>query len=225
MSDPDIINTLAGLAPDSRLAQIRDRRPVTRENAQASFRALFEPAEPGTVALQERFAIASFVAGLHAQDDLAAFYTARLLRTTPAEAFVVALSAEADRGRTGGPYGAYPNGPLTVEDVLGPIYQAAETNRTVLGGRLSAAPSSLGRSSVTLRRPIERAMLMAEGADRRPELRRPTCRSSTRAMPALLRSRRYAMPAGRKPISSRCHNSWHSLLFRSAQSPAYGLWP
>ena len=80
MSDPDIINTLAGLAPDSRLAQIRDRRPVTRENAQASFRALFEPAEPGTVALQERFAIASFVAGLHAQDDLAAFYTARLLR-------------------------------------------------------------------------------------------------------------------------------------------------
>ena len=125
MSDPDIIDTLAGLAPDSRLAQIRDRRPVTREHAQASYRALFEPAEPGTVALQERFAVASFVAGLHAQDDLAAFYTAGLLRTAPAEAFVVALSAEADRGRTGGPYGAYPNGPLTVEDVAGPIYQVA----------------------------------------------------------------------------------------------------
>jgi len=28
---------------------------------------------------------------------------------------------------------------LTVEDVLGPIYQVAETNRSVLGGRLSAA--------------------------------------------------------------------------------------
>ncbi len=38
-----------------------------------------------------------------------------------------------------GPYGAYPNGPLTVEDVPGPIYQVATTSRSVLGARLSAA--------------------------------------------------------------------------------------
>jgi hypothetical protein len=67
MTDPDIINTLAGLTPDSRLALTRDRKPVTRENAQASFRALFEPAEPGTFAFHERFAIASFVAELHSR--------------------------------------------------------------------------------------------------------------------------------------------------------------
>ena len=139
MTDADIINMLAGLAPNSWLALIRDRKPVTRENAQASFRALFEPAEPGTFAPQERFAIASFVAGLHAQDDVTAFYTAGLLRTMPAEEFAAALSGEADRGRTIGPYGAYPNGPLTVEDVPGLIYQVAETNRSVLGTRLSAA--------------------------------------------------------------------------------------
>lgn len=139
MTDADIINMLAGLAPDSRLALIRDRKPVTRDNAQASFRALFEPAEPGTFTLQERFAIASFVAGLHAQDDVTAFYTAGLLRTVLAEEFVAALSAEADRGRTVGPYGAYPSGPLTVEDVPGLIYQVSETNRSVLGARLSAA--------------------------------------------------------------------------------------
>jgi CMD domain protein len=139
MTDPDIINTLAGLTPDSRLALTRDRKPVTRENAQASFRALFEPAEPGTFAFHERFAIASFVAELHSQDDIKAFYTAGLRRAVPAEEFVAALSAEADRGRTVGPYGAYPKGPLTVEDLPGPIYQVAEANRSMLGTRLSAA--------------------------------------------------------------------------------------
>ena len=139
MTDPDIINTLAGLAPDSALALIRDRKPVTRENAQASFRALFEPAETGTFTSQERLAIGSFVAGLHSQDDVTAFYSARLRRTLAAEEFVAALSAEADRGPTVGPYGAYPKGPLTAEDVPGPTYQVAEPSRGVLGTRLSAA--------------------------------------------------------------------------------------
>ena len=139
MTDPDVINSLAGLAPRSPLALIRDGKPVTRENAQASFRALFELVRPGTVALQERFAIATFVAGLHAQDDVMAFYTARLLRTMPPAEFLAVLSAEADRGRTVGPYGAYPKGALTVENVAGLIYQVAATNRSALGARLSAA--------------------------------------------------------------------------------------
>ena len=139
MTDPDVINSLAGLAPRSPLALIRDGKPVTRENAQASFRALFESVRPGTVALQERFAIATFVAGLHAQDDVTAFYTAGLLRTVPAQEFLAALSAEADRGRTVGPYGAYPKGPLTAENVPGLVYQVAATSHAVLGARLSAA--------------------------------------------------------------------------------------
>ena len=139
MTDTDVINTLAGLASGSPLALIRDGKPVTRENAQASFRALFESVGPGAVALQERFAIASFVADLHAQDDVTAFYTAGLLRTVPAQEFLGALSAEADRGRTVGPYGAYPEGPLTAENVPGLVYQVAATNRAVLGARLSAA--------------------------------------------------------------------------------------
>jgi CMD domain protein len=139
MTDPDVIDTLAGLAPGSPLALIRDARPVTRENAQASFRALFESVRPGTVALQERFAIATFVAGLHAQDDVTAFYTAGLLRTVPAQEFLAALSAEADRGRTVGPYGAYPKGPLTAENLPGLVYQGAATSHAVLGARLSAA--------------------------------------------------------------------------------------
>jgi CMD domain protein len=139
MSNEDIIDRLAGLAPDSPLALIRDRKPVTRQQAQESYRALFEPAETGDVTMQERFAIASFVAGLHVQDEAAAFYTAGLANTEPAAAFIAALSEEVSRGRGNGPYGAYPKGPLSVEDVAGPIHAVTQANRAVLGARLSAA--------------------------------------------------------------------------------------
>src|SRR5664279_2349670 len=100
MSDPDVIDMLAGLEPDSPLALIRDRKPVTRQNAQASYRALFEPADTGDVSVQERFALATFIAGLHAQDKTAAFYGAGLSRTAPADSFGAALSAEIGRGGT-----------------------------------------------------------------------------------------------------------------------------
>jgi CMD domain protein len=139
MSDPDVIDTLAGLAAGSPLAMIRDRKPVTREQAQASYRALFEPVELGDVTIQERFAVATFVAGLHAEEAIARFYNSGLARTAPAEAFVTALSAEIARGRGNGPYGAYPKGPLSAEDVAGPIYLVAEPHHAALGARVTAA--------------------------------------------------------------------------------------
>jgi CMD domain protein len=137
MSDRDIIDTLAGLAPDSPLALIRDRKPVTRQQAQSSYRALFEPTAPGDVTIQERFAVAAFVAGLHAQDEISAFYAGVLSRTAPSDRFLAALSAEIQKGRATGPYGAYPKGPLSTEDVSGPVYRVAQGE--VLGARLSAA--------------------------------------------------------------------------------------
>jgi CMD domain protein len=135
----DIIDQLAGLTPDSPLALIRDRKPLTRQNAQASYHALFEPSDPDDVTLQERFGIACFVAGLHAQDDIAAFYATGLARTAPAAPFAAALSAETARGRTTGPYGAYPKGPLSAEDLPGPFYAVAQPHRAALGPRLTAA--------------------------------------------------------------------------------------
>jgi CMD domain protein len=137
MSGPDVIDLLAGLAPESPLASIRDRKPVTREQAQASYRALFEPADPGDVTARDRFALATFVAGLHEDGEAAAFYSAGLARTAPPGAFVAALSDEIARGRGNGPYGAYPTGPLSVEDVAGPSYAVA--HREALGVRLGAA--------------------------------------------------------------------------------------
>lgn len=137
MSTPDVIDTLAGLAPGSPLAGIRDRKPITREHAQASYRALFEPADARDVSLQERFAVATFVAGVHVQAEAAAFYAAGLARTAPSEAFAAALTEEIAQGRASGPYGAYPKGPLSQEDVAGPRYGVARTE--ALGVRLSAA--------------------------------------------------------------------------------------
>lgn len=139
MTHADIIDTLAGLAPDSPLAMIRDRKPVTRQQAQASYLALFEPAAPGDVSLRERFAVAAFVAALHAQDGIAGFYAAGLARAERPEAIITAIFAQAALARTSGPYGAYPNGRLSVEDSSGPIFSVAEPHRGVLGARLVAA--------------------------------------------------------------------------------------
>jgi CMD domain protein len=139
MTTGDVIDTLAGLAAESPVALIRDRKPVTREQAQASYRALFEPVDAGDVTLAERFAMASFVAGLHGDEAARGFYAADLLRTEPKPSLVAALEAEIENGRTAGPYGAYPEGPLSAEDVAGPVYSVAECNRAALGPRLSAA--------------------------------------------------------------------------------------
>lgn len=126
----DVIDHLAGLAPDSPLAQIRDRKPITRQHAQASYTALFEPADASQVSVQERFALAAFTAGLHDQPTIAAFYAASLADTLKAS-----VTQEAERARTKGPYGAYPHGPLSAEDMPGPTYNASGT----LGPRLPAA--------------------------------------------------------------------------------------
>jgi CMD domain protein len=139
MSTADVIDQLAGLTPGSPLSVIRDRKPITRDQAQASYRALFEPADPAGVSLQERFALATFVAALHAEDGIASFYQERLALTAPPPGFVAALVAEAARAPAQGPYGAYPSGPLTVEDVPGPTHAVSAENAAVLGPRLSAA--------------------------------------------------------------------------------------
>ena len=77
-TDADVIDTLVGIAPGSPLDAIRARRPEARTHAQASYRALFAPADAGTVTAPERFAVGSFVAGLHGQTAIADFYGARL---------------------------------------------------------------------------------------------------------------------------------------------------
>ena len=126
----DVIETLAGIAPGA------FRRPQAREQAQASFDALFDPADPTGVTPEERFAVAAFVAGLHG-GEAAAFYRSQLQACGAGPALAAAVDAEITRGRTTGPYGAYPAGPLSREDVAGMDFAASHGE--ALGARIAAA--------------------------------------------------------------------------------------
>jgi CMD domain protein len=132
----DIIDQLAGIAPGSGLDTIRARRLQARENAQKSYLALFEPADFGDVAAHERYAVAAFVAGVHDEPTVVAFYLAKLADRPE---LVAALKTEIERGKTKGPYGAFPQGPLSVEDTTGLIYHVAADRKMVLGAKLAAA--------------------------------------------------------------------------------------
>jgi CMD domain protein len=132
----DIIDELAGIEDDAGMKALCDQRPEARLNAQKSYEALFQPADPGGVSLQERHAIAVFVAGLHR--DAAAL--AHFRRGLGADAVLAAaLDAEILRGAASGPYGRYPDGPLSVENKAGPSYRVSASTPDALGPRLSAA--------------------------------------------------------------------------------------
>lgn len=135
---PDVIDHLAGIAPGSRLDEVRAQRPQARENAQKSYLALFEPELPGNVSALERYAVATFVAGLHRQPVVIEFYEAALQRLGHPDIFDV-IDAEVERGVTEGPYGRYPQGPLSAEDEEGPDYRVLAKHEAVLGPRLTAA--------------------------------------------------------------------------------------
>ena len=57
-SSPDLIDQLAGLAPDSPVAALRREKPNLVAFAQASDQSLLEPANPGDLSLLERHAVA-----------------------------------------------------------------------------------------------------------------------------------------------------------------------
>ncbi len=130
----DVIDTLVGIAPGSKLDAIRAQRSEARKHAQASYTSLFEPRDMGGVTAEERFAVASFVTGLHGEPQTDAFYSSKL-----AAGLRAAIAAEVAVARTKGPYGSYPKGPLSTENTAGPIYRIAEGNRAPLGRRLAAA--------------------------------------------------------------------------------------
>jgi CMD domain protein len=117
---------------------LREQRPQARENAQKSYLALFEPEFPGHVTAVERYAVATFVAGLHRQPHVTAFYAASLQRLGHPRLTDV-ISAEVAQGSAEGPYGRYPQGPLDVENREGLDYRVSADNRESLGRRLVAA--------------------------------------------------------------------------------------
>ncbi|RXH41868.1 CMD domain protein [Bradyrhizobium zhanjiangense] len=139
MATKDIIDTLAGIEPGSALDAIRARRLQARENAQKSYLSLFEPIDVSDFSLVERAAIAAFVTGLHGESPVAAFYREKLAANVDVAALLAAIQVEIKRGQTSGPYGAFPAGPLSIENKAGLIYRVSAERKPDLGARLVAA--------------------------------------------------------------------------------------
>jgi CMD domain protein len=70
---------------------------------------------------------------------VASFYLAKLAKAVSRPELVEALKAEIERGKTRGPYGAFPAGPLSAEDKTGLIYHVAQDRKPILGVKLAAA--------------------------------------------------------------------------------------
>ena len=137
--DADVIDALVGIVPGSALDAIRGRRPEARTQAQATYRALFAPEVPGGVTAAERFAVGAFITGLHGEAAIAGFYAARLAAGGAPAALRDAVDAAVTEARAQGPYGRYPAGPLSREDMAGPAYRVGAEPRGGLGPRLAAA--------------------------------------------------------------------------------------
>jgi CMD domain protein len=135
----EIIDLLAGIEAGSTLDRIRGRRLQARENAQRSYVALFEPDDPGGFAVVERYAVAAFVAGVHDEPAAAHFYLGKLAKVAERLEQVEAVKVEIERGKTKGPYGEFPAGPLSVENNSGPSHHVDGDARRRLGDRLAAA--------------------------------------------------------------------------------------
>jgi CMD domain protein len=133
----DVIDHLVGIAPGSALDLIRRHRTQTRDNAQASYDALFLLESPGAVSAVERLAVAAFVTGLTGTQAAVDFYLSQTARLNPSVA--EAIRCEVARGQAEGPYGVFPAGPLTPEDRVGPVYEPDVAASAALGPRLAAA--------------------------------------------------------------------------------------
>jgi CMD domain protein len=131
----DVIDTLADIASGSPLDAVRAQRPQARIHAQATYDSLFKPLGEADASKQERFALACFIAGLHKQPEIAAFYE----KGVGNEALKAAIRTVSAAARTEGPYGYYPHGPLSAEDKAGPVHSIASPTREALGARLAAA--------------------------------------------------------------------------------------
>ena len=137
----DIINLLAGIAANDPLDGLRDHRAQAKENAQLSFEALLEPADPKGVSFRDRYAVAAFTAGLLGSARAEEFYRDLLRDEDESASWAVAElldEATAAESARRGPYGDFESQALAGENVPGPWFTAAEATAERLGEKLTA---------------------------------------------------------------------------------------
>lgn len=147
----DIVDQIVGVTPE--LDALRRRRPVTREQLQASFDALFAPVSTEHVSQDERELVAAFATRLAGDTDpTGAFYADRAVTADPRRAAVVIAEA-ADAAATG-PFGSYTEAGLQGENTEGDRYAPSAEVAEALGERLAAA---LAHTHLLVFRPRESA--------------------------------------------------------------------
>lgn len=133
----DVVDTLVGVRAGDALDALRRRRPVTREQLQASYDALFAPFDDGAFTRAERLLVAAFATRSTDDDATARFYADDARRADRERAEIVL--AEAAAAATAGPFGAYREEGLKAESTDGRRYEPGIAARDALGERLAAA--------------------------------------------------------------------------------------
>lgn len=133
----DIVDILGAVDPGGEVDRLRRERPVTRDQLQASYEALFAPLDDGAFPLAQRLLVAAFATRVTADDAAARFY-ADAARAVDAARTAVVL-AEASDAATAGPFGAYREDGLRQESTDGRRYEPAIAVRDELGEPLAAA--------------------------------------------------------------------------------------
>jgi CMD domain protein len=131
----DVIDQLVGTQEGDALFALRTQRPDAKSNAQASYDALFASDELTHVSQLERLAVAYWALAL-SQSPTASFYRELLEAESPET--LSALEAALPGAVTSGPYGDYPEGPLTAENVTGLHWEPSPELIAVVGGKLAA---------------------------------------------------------------------------------------
>jgi CMD domain protein len=132
----DVIDELIGAREGDALFALRGSRPEAKRNAQASYDALFAADELEHASRVERLALAYWTVAL-AQSSTAAFYRDLLAAQSPET--LAALENALPGAVTSGPYGDYPEGPLTGENAAGPHWSPDARTAASVGPRLAAA--------------------------------------------------------------------------------------
>ena len=132
MSQYDIIDELVG-SP----LELRKRRTITKDQAQKSYEALFSNVKDGGFSLKSRLAVATFVSRLHSFDNAINFYENELKKLQTDWAKIIEEAANA--AKSTGPFGKYPDGPLTKENTVGKSWSADAELKNSLGEKLAAA--------------------------------------------------------------------------------------
>ncbi|WP_336646819.1 CMD domain protein [Microbacterium sp. USHLN186] len=144
----DIVDRIAGTSPA--LAALRERRPQTRAQLQASYQALFHPVSTAHVDSAERVLVAAFATRLTATDRTSAFYAERALDADPQRARLVI--DEAVRTAGAGPFGSYIERGLQGENTDGIRFTVDPALADAIGERLAAA---LAHTHLLVYRPRE----------------------------------------------------------------------